>query len=395
MSRAPTSATSEGGGDRPGVSSVGTADKFEMVYDGEGRRTKVITDPATGSAATREFRYQGDAIVEERLDGVVSRSYLIDESGSVVELVIPSGASAGTYLVTWTGHGDALARWRGETSGALTLANSFIYGTWGQPTTATHNGIADLGFRFLYVGEFDVQWDNDFGLGLYYMHARHYSPTVGRFLQPDPDRTEANLYAYAANNPVTEIDPDGTCFIFCQLAIGALIDSVVYLATTDNASLGGLAQAVVGGAVESAINPLAKLGKISKLANAATKVVSKFSKASRITKRGGAWRTPDGRFAKNPHTKAKPPQSSTHGNSYDSDRVTKLYRLNDRKTREMLKYGISSNTSRRYTRGFLSDKTITTIATGSRRNMARLERKLVSEQGARLNKEPWSSHRGR
>ena len=69
------------------------------------------------------------------------------------------------------------------------------------------------------------------------------------------------------------------------MAIGALIDSVVYLATTDNASLGGLASAVTGGAVESAINPLAKLGKISKLANAATKVVSKFSKARRWTKR--------------------------------------------------------------------------------------------------------------
>ncbi|MBA2372671.1 MAG: RHS repeat-associated core domain-containing protein [Chloroflexi bacterium] len=75
---------------------------------------------------------------------------------------------------------------------------------------AAANGRAaygDLAFRFLYVGEFDVQWDA--GLGLIYMHARHYSPVLGRFLQPDPDRTETNLYAYAANNPVTEIDPDG------------------------------------------------------------------------------------------------------------------------------------------------------------------------------------------
>jgi uncharacterized protein RhaS with RHS repeats len=85
------------------------------------------------------------------------------------------------------------------------------------------------------------------------MHARHYSPALGRFVQPDPDRSEANLYAYAANNPVTEMDPDGTCFIVCQLIVGAVIDSVVYFATTENASLGGLAKAVVGGAVESAI----------------------------------------------------------------------------------------------------------------------------------------------
>ena len=103
------------------------------------------------------------------------------------------------------------------------------------------------------------------------MHARHYSPALGRFLQPDPDRSEANLYAYAANNPVTEIDPDGTCFIVCQLVVGAIIDTVVYMATTENASLAGLAGAVAGGAVESAVNPLAKLGKVSKLVSAASK----------------------------------------------------------------------------------------------------------------------------
>ena len=117
------------------------------------------------------------------------------------------------------------------------------------------------------------------------MHARHYSPALGRFVQPDPDRSEANLYAYAANNPVTEMDPDGTCFIVCQLVIGAVIDTVVYFATTENASLGGLAKAVVGGAVESAINPFAKLNKVAKLAKAASKILGKIPKASRAAKK--------------------------------------------------------------------------------------------------------------
>ena len=117
------------------------------------------------------------------------------------------------------------------------------------------------------------------------MHARHYAPALGRFLQPDPELSDPNLYAYAANNPVTELDPDGTCFIVCQLVVGAIIDSVVYLATTDNADLGGLANAVVGGAVESAVNPLAKLSKVSKLAKAASKVLSKVPKAGRKIQR--------------------------------------------------------------------------------------------------------------
>ena len=57
--------------------------------------------------------------------------------------------------------------------------------------------------RFLYVGQGDVQWDNFSGLGLYYMHARHYSPALGRFLQPDPAAEEKSLYAYTAGNPIS------------------------------------------------------------------------------------------------------------------------------------------------------------------------------------------------
>jgi hypothetical protein len=88
----------------------------------------------------------------------VVRSYVVDESGTVVKLTVAAGEpDAGTYLPVWNGHGDALNLSRLNADGSLTLANSYSYDTWGRPTTATHNGIGDLGFRFLYVGEFDVQ----------------------------------------------------------------------------------------------------------------------------------------------------------------------------------------------------------------------------------------------
>jgi RHS repeat-associated protein len=272
-------------------------DKVEFTYDAQGHRTQLKTTSAAGAVSTTDFRYQDDAIVEERLtdaahpSGAVVRTYLTDDTGSIVRMTIPVGETgAGSYLVTWSGHGDALGLWRIESDGSLTLANSFSYTTWGAPTTATHNGIPDLGFRFLYVGEFDVQWDDPFGLGLHYMHARHYSPALGRFLQPDPDRSEANLYAYAANSPVTEIDPDGTCFVVC-LVIGAVIDSAVYLATTKNANLGGLAKAVVGGAVESAINPFAKIGKVVRAVSTAHKILTRVPRAARTFHRSAqrAW----------------------------------------------------------------------------------------------------------
>jgi RHS repeat-associated protein len=84
------------------------------------------------------------------------------------------------------------------------------YGTWGTPTVTGVNGYGTLGFRYLYVGRFDVQWDDFAGAGLLYMHARHYHPEFGRFLQPDPSALEANLYGYAENGPVSRVDPSGS-----------------------------------------------------------------------------------------------------------------------------------------------------------------------------------------
>ncbi|MBN2841461.1 MAG: RHS repeat-associated core domain-containing protein [Sedimentisphaerales bacterium] len=49
--------------------------------------------------------------------------------------------------------------------------------------------------------------------GLYDYRARIYSPTMGRFLQPDPTgyADGTNLYAYCGNNPLAYTDPLGLC----------------------------------------------------------------------------------------------------------------------------------------------------------------------------------------
>ncbi|MFH0949248.1 MAG: RHS repeat-associated core domain-containing protein [Candidatus Aenigmatarchaeota archaeon] len=51
--------------------------------------------------------------------------------------------------------------------------------------------------------------------GLYYYGARYYNPDIGRFTTVDPayDPTESP-YAYAANNPVKYVDPNGRKVIF-------------------------------------------------------------------------------------------------------------------------------------------------------------------------------------
>jgi len=48
------------------------------------------------------------------------------------------------------------------------------------------------------------------GSGLLQLGARYYWPELGRFVQQDPEGDEVNLYVYAANQPLTHIDPEGT-----------------------------------------------------------------------------------------------------------------------------------------------------------------------------------------
>ena len=58
---------------------------------------------------------------------------------------------------------------------------------------------------FQYIGKYGVMTLNDH---LYYMRARHYDPTIGRFLSEDPIWS-TNLYPYTENNPIMGIDPEG------------------------------------------------------------------------------------------------------------------------------------------------------------------------------------------
>ena len=169
---------------------------------GEGHRIRLVETTAGGSTVTTtDFTYEGDAVVREvEVTGgtTVTRTFTTDEAGAIVKMILAttggSTADDGTYLVTHNGHGDTIGLAEiHPTTGVLTPAARVTFGTWGTPTVTSVNGYGDLGFRYLYVGRFDVQWDDFSGAGLHYMHARHYAPEFGRFLQPDPSALEVDF----------------------------------------------------------------------------------------------------------------------------------------------------------------------------------------------------------
>jgi uncharacterized protein RhaS with RHS repeats len=72
----------------------------------------------------------------------------------------------------------------------------------------------------------------DATLTLTYFGARYYDVGVGQFTSADTLQTDLNRYAYAGNNPETNVDPDGHCWPLCTMVIGALVGAAIGAGTS-------------------------------------------------------------------------------------------------------------------------------------------------------------------
>ncbi len=101
-----------------------------------------------------------------------------------------------SYYYLYNGHGDVVQIV--DTSGAV--KNTYDYDVWGnflkkEETIENH---------FTYFGQ-----TYDETTGLYYLRARYYDPTTGRFTQQDPAEDGYNWYVYGNNNPIKYVDTSG------------------------------------------------------------------------------------------------------------------------------------------------------------------------------------------
>ena len=104
--------------------------------------------------------------------------------------------SGNTYYYLYNGHGDVIQ----ITDSSGNIVNSYDYDVWGNFLKKEET----IDNPFTYFGQ---TYDEE--TGLYYLRARYYDPTTGRFTQQDPAEDGYNWYIYGNQNPVMFADCTG------------------------------------------------------------------------------------------------------------------------------------------------------------------------------------------
>jgi RHS repeat-associated protein len=289
---------------------------IQYVYDAAGNRVSVLDDGTPTNYTTNDLNqytsvgandyvYDTDGNLISQSDGVQTRLYVYDQENQLVQAVTPEGTSTyeydafgnrvakvvngqrTEYLIDPAGIGNVVGEYNGAgnlaahytyglgltsrvdaanvaayydfdaigstvglTDAAGRSVNTYTYLPFGELLTSTETIFNPFGF----VGQWGVMQE---GNGLHFMRARYYDAAAGRFIAADPlglQGGDLNFYRYAGNNPVSAIDPQGTCvWIVAGVLIGAAVNTGLYLLTAhltgQQVTLGGAIGAAASGAI--------------------------------------------------------------------------------------------------------------------------------------------------
>lgn len=190
---------------------TGTAGNIILEWDQKDKLLKYIN---VDSNKTIDFKYDGYG--NRRIVGSTRFALDILNSSNVIEETDLVGKVKSVYV-----HGLGLVcridpttddvsfyhfDFRGSTL-AITdknqqITHQYVYDEFGKVNWDT-----TIGFKnpFQFVGRYGIMKDET---GLYYMRARYYDPSLGRFISEDPV-WGTNLFEYANNSPITNIDING------------------------------------------------------------------------------------------------------------------------------------------------------------------------------------------
>jgi len=179
-----------------------------MIRKGQARSGKTASGTTVASIG---YGYNPDGLLTSEttsgLAGPASSTYTYDEAAGW-----PRGTTAPPRRPTPTGGALALTDIHRNQAGQFTpagtaLAGSKAYDPWGSLTATSGFMTGMLGYQSAWA---------DPASGKNLMGARWYNPGAGDFtsadtvqVSPDPDPAAGDPFAYAADNPLTGIDPTG------------------------------------------------------------------------------------------------------------------------------------------------------------------------------------------
>ncbi len=223
---------------RAGAQTVVTTSAYTYDQDGNRVRTvvttevdSVVSEVTTNICLIDPMNHTGYAQVMEERTAVGSapvRTYVIGDD--VISQTGGGGAPVTEYML-YDGHLST----RQLADAAQTITESYTYDAYGVMPAGNPTMAQPSRTSLLYSGEaFDAPTQH------YYLRARYYNPSNGRFTQMDPadgqgsDPQSLHKYAYAHGNPVNGIDPGGREFnliaVMMRLAVHSIIMQIVGIA---------------------------------------------------------------------------------------------------------------------------------------------------------------------
>jgi RHS repeat-associated protein len=300
-----------------------------FTYDARSRLTAIADPVDPTKSATYDYDPNGNQI--ERVKGAVDHDFLYDALDQLTE-VQQNGTLIGRYLYDHNGlrirklAGGQVLRYVYDDASVLlqtddagnTLAryeygpdrlHSLLHATEGRQFYL-FDGLRSVTDLTKPDGTVQVryQWDawgnerltsgssfNLFGFtgherdletGLYYARARFYDPEVGRFLSEDPaagdplNPPSLHRYLYAYQNPTVFTDPSGEIALIDNLIGGVVSVAIGYGVAKLTGEEYEWSDAAVDfgvGALSSGLSSIAKLQKLGKVAQVASKVAIETS----------------------------------------------------------------------------------------------------------------------
>ncbi len=177
------------------LESVTKGSTTSMEYYADGLRSKKTT-----SSGMTHYIYDlsGRLVAEGQSSTAISTNYVWGPD----RVLTKKDSSGGIYYYLYNGHGDVVQMV--DRNG--NMVNNYQYDEWGNILMSNET----INNPFKYAGEV---YDQE--TGLYYLRARYYDPSVGRFLSEDSYEGQVNnplslnMYTYCYNNPSKYIDPSG------------------------------------------------------------------------------------------------------------------------------------------------------------------------------------------